>query len=137
MVALLYFYFRILPSKIVNHDVFLPIEEFPVASFCKCRTLIPGNYMVEQGIRLSNWSEIFKSLRLHSSFFDLEQSNLSVSDKFGMVIPFSATFVLAVSVQVLLKVATKGSFTGKKPWKICIFEAIFLMQKRWSASKTI
>ena len=137
MVALLYFYFRILPSNIVNHDVFLLIEEFPVASFCKSRALIPRKHRVEQGIRVSSWSEIFKSLWSHSSFFDLEQSNLNVSYKFGTVIPFSATFVLEMSTQVLVKVATKGSFRGKKTWKICIFVAIFLKQKRWSASKTI
>ena len=53
-VALLCFYFRILPSKIVNHEVFLPIEEFPVANFCKSRALIPRKYMVEQGIRILN-----------------------------------------------------------------------------------
>ena len=66
--------------------------------------------MVEQGIRVSNWSEIFKSLWSHSSFFDLGQSNLSVSDKFRMFIPFLAKFVLGVSAQVSFKVATKGSF---------------------------
>ena len=85
----LYFYFRILPSKIVNHDVFLPIEEFPVASFCKSPALIPRKYMVEQGIRVSNWLEIFKSLCWHSSFFDLGQSNLNVSDKLRTVTFFS------------------------------------------------
>ena len=53
-VALLCFYFRILPSKIVNHEVLLPIEEFPVANFCKSRALIPRKYMVEQGIRVLN-----------------------------------------------------------------------------------
>ena len=51
-VALLCFYFRILPSKIVNHEVFLPIEEFPVANFCKSRALIPRKYMVDQGIKV-------------------------------------------------------------------------------------
>ena len=55
--------------------------------------------MVEQGIRVSNWSEIFKSLwsHSHSFFFDLRQGNLSVSDKFGMIMPFLATFILHVS----------------------------------------
>ena len=52
--ALLCFYFIILPSKIVNHEVFLPIEEFPVVNFCKSHTLIPSKYMVEQGIRVLN-----------------------------------------------------------------------------------
>ena len=63
--------------------------------------------MVEQDIRVSNWSEAFKSLSSHFFFFDLEQSNLGISDKFGMIIPFLATFVLEVSAQVSLKVATK------------------------------
>ena len=59
-------------------------------------------------------TRIFKSFRSHSSFFNLDQSNLSVSDKFELAIPFSATFILAVSAQVLLKVATKGTFRDKK-----------------------
>ena len=49
-----YVFFRILHSKIVNYEVFLPIEEFPVANFCKIRALIPRKYMVEQGIRVLN-----------------------------------------------------------------------------------
>ena len=53
-VALLYCYIKILPSKIVNHEAFLPIGEFPVANFCKSRALIPRKYMVEQGIRILN-----------------------------------------------------------------------------------
>ena len=53
-VALLYFYFRILPPKIVNHEVLLPIEEFPLANFGKSRAVIPRKYMVEQGIRILN-----------------------------------------------------------------------------------
>ena len=53
-VALLCFYFRILPSKIVNHEVLLPIEEFRVANFGKSRAIIPRKYMVEQGIRVLN-----------------------------------------------------------------------------------
>ena len=39
-----YIYFKFLPSKSVNLDVFLPIKEFSVA-----RALIPRKYMVEQG----------------------------------------------------------------------------------------
>ena len=87
LVALLYFHFRILPSKVVNHEVFLPIEEFPGTSFCKCCALTPRKYLVEQGIRVSISSEIFRSLWAHCFFFDLGQGNLSVS-----------------------KIATKGSF---------------------------
>ena len=83
-----------------------------MASFCKSRALIPRKYVAEQSIKVSNWSEIFKSLWSQSSFFDLGQSNLSVSDKFGIAIPFLATFVLEMSVQVALKVAIKGSFRG-------------------------
>ena len=48
------------------------MEEFTVASFYKSRALIPRKYMVEQGVMVSNWSEIFKSLWSHSSFIDLE-----------------------------------------------------------------
>ena len=54
-----------------------------------------------------------------------------------MITPFSATFVLEMSAQVSLKVANKGSFRDKNPEKTCIFEAIFLKQKWWSAFKTI
>ena len=53
-VALLYCYMKILPLKIVNHEAFLPIEEFTVANFCESRALIPRKYMVEQGIRVLN-----------------------------------------------------------------------------------
>ena len=66
--------------------------------------------MVEQGIRVSNWSEIFKSFGHTPSFFDLGQGNISVSDKLGMIIPFLATFALDLSAQVSFKVATKSSF---------------------------
>ena len=115
LVALLYFKFRIQPPKIVYHEVFLPIKEFLVDCFCKSSTLIPRKYMVEEGIRVSNSSEIFESLWSHSSFFGLSQSNLSVSDKFGMVIvPSLAANILDVNLQVSFKVATKGSFRGKK-----------------------
>ena len=50
-------------------------------------------------------------------FFDLQKSNVSVSDKSGTVIPFSAIFLLEMNAQVLLKVATKGSFRDKKTLK--------------------
>ena len=57
---------------------------------------------------------------------ECDQSNLNVSDKLGMFISLSATFVLQMIAQVSLKVATKGSLRGKTTWKIFIFEAIFL-----------
>ena len=72
MAALLYIYFRILPSKNITLAFSLPIEEFLVASFSKNCALITRKYMVKHGISFSNWSEIFKSLWSHSSFFDLE-----------------------------------------------------------------
>ena len=94
---------------------FLPIKEFLVDSLCKGRALIPRKYMVEEVIRVSNSPEIFKSLWSHSSFFGLGQRNLSVSDKFGMVIiPSLATNILDLNLQVSFKVATKSSFRGKK-----------------------
>ena len=126
LVAFLYFYFRIIPSKIANHEVFLPIEELSVARFCKSRALSTRKYMVEQGIRVSHWSEIFKSIWLHS-IFGLGQSKPSVSDKFGMVILFWATYVLHVSAEASFKAATKGSFRGKKPEKFA-----FLNLFSWS-----
>ena len=55
LVAFPYFYFRILPSKVVDLDVFLPIEDIPVASFCKSSAFICRKYMTEQFIRVSNW----------------------------------------------------------------------------------
>ena len=84
---------------------FLHIQEFPVDSFCKGRILTPRKYIVEKGIRVSSWSEIFKSIWSHSPFFDLGQSDIS-----GMVVPFLATFILDLSGQVSFKVATKGFF---------------------------
>ena len=62
--------------------------------------------------------------------FDLGQNNLVVFDKFGKVIPFLATFVSDVNAQASFNEVTKGSFRGKNTCKICIFEAVFLMQKR-------
>ena len=41
-------------STLKNFDVFLPREEFPVASFCKSRAFIPRRFIVEQSIRVSN-----------------------------------------------------------------------------------
>ena len=53
--VVLCFCFRILLSKVVvNLDVFLPIEESSVASFCESRALIPRKFMTEQGIRVPN-----------------------------------------------------------------------------------
>ena len=89
---------------------FLPIEEFPVDSFCKIRALFPRRYMAKQGIRVLNMPEILKSLWSHPFFFDLGQVHLSFSDKFGMIILFLATFVLDVNARVSLKAATNGSF---------------------------
>ena len=80
---------------------------------------------------------IFEAFFSKAKTKECDRSNLSVSDKFGMITPFSATFVLEMSAQVSLKVANKGSFRDKKPEKTCIFEAIFLKQKWWSAFKTI
>ena len=51
--------------------------------------------------------------------------------------PVSETYFLEVSANVQLKVATKGSFTGKKIQKFSIFEAFLLKQKRRSATKII
>ena len=104
------FILKFYPQKLQTMKLSLAIEEFLVTSFCKSRALIPRKYMVEQGIRVSNWSELFKSLWSHSFFFYLGQDNLSVSGKFGMIIRFSATFVLDVSAQVSFRVATKGLF---------------------------
>ena len=69
------FLFRILPSIIVNLEVFLSMQNISVDSFCECRGLIPRKYLTEQSIRVSHWSEVFKYFWLHSSFFDLEQQN--------------------------------------------------------------
>ena len=86
------------------------MEEFPVASFRKICTVIPRKYMVKQGIRVSNMSEILKSLWSHLFFFSLGQGHLGFFDKFGMIILFLVTFVLDVSARVSLKAATNGSF---------------------------
>ena len=42
-----------------------------------------------------------------------------------MLIPFSATFVLEVNAPVSLKVATKGSFRGKKNPEKFVFLRLF------------
>ena len=61
---------------------------------------------------------IFEAFFSKAKTEECDQSSLSVSDKFGVITPFSATFVLEMSVQVSLKVANKGSFRGKKPEKL-------------------
>ena len=53
LVALLYFYFRILLSRFANLDVFLSIEEFLMAIFCESRARIPRRFIVEQVIKIS------------------------------------------------------------------------------------
>ena len=45
---------------------------------------------------------------------EYDQKKLSLSDKFGMLISGLDTYFLEVSAHALLKVATKGSFRGKK-----------------------
>ena len=54
-----------------------------------------------------------------------------------MLMPVSETNFLEVSAHVSLKVATKGSFRGKKTLKFSIVSAFFLKQKRGSATKKI
>ena len=52
----------------------------------------------------------------------------NVFDQFGIAIPCSATYFLKVSARLSLKVATKGSISGKKNLKIYIFR-LFLKEK--------
>ena len=54
-----------------------------------------------------------------------------------MFIPYSATYLLEMRGYVLLKVATKGCFWGKKNRKICIFETFFPKQKRSIATEKL
>ena len=67
----------------------------------------------------------------HQNFFskatteEYNQTNLSIFDKFGIILAFSATFDLEVSAKVLLKVATKGSFRGKKPENLYFLRLFF------------
>ena len=55
---------------------------------------------------------------------------------FAMLMSQATTNFLEVSARVLLKVATNGSFRGKRISKINIFEAIILNQK-WRSGKKI
>ena len=47
-----------------------------------------------------------------------DQKDWNVSDKFGIIIPCSATYFMEVGARVSLKVATKISFRAKKTLKI-------------------
>ena len=47
-------YTPIKTSKIVKFNIFLPTEEFPVASVCKSRALIPRKHIGEQCISVPN-----------------------------------------------------------------------------------
>ena len=51
--------------------------------------------------------------------------------------PNSGTYFLEVCTQVSLKVATKGSFGGKKILKLSNFKIIFLKRKRRSGTKKL
>ena len=48
---------------------------------------------------------------------ECDWSNLSISDNFGILIPFSATFFPEMSAHVSLKVATNNSFRDKENMK--------------------
>ena len=49
---------------------------------------------------------------------ECDQEDWSVSDKFGIITPCSATYYLEVHARVSLKVATKAYFGGKRTLKI-------------------
>ena len=48
---------------------------------------------------------------------ECDQKVWNIFDQFGISITFSATYFLEVVARVSLKVATKGSFRGKKLWR--------------------
>ena len=56
---------------------------------------------------------------------ECDQQDRSVSDKFGIISPCSATYFMKVGASVSLKPATKTSFGGKKILKIYIFRVLF------------
>ena len=68
---------------------------------------------------------------------ECNQNNLCFSDDFGRFIPWTTTYFLEVSARVSAKVATNGSFRGKRTSKNRIFEAIIRKQKRRSTTKVI
>ena len=59
------------------------------------------------------------------------------SDKFGIIIPCLATYFLEVGARVLLKVAIKVLFRGKKVKTSNFFKVYSLKQKCASATKAI
>ena len=59
----------------------------------------------------------------------------NVFDKFDITIPFSSTSFLEVAGRLSLKVATKGSSTGKENSENLDIEVIFLKQKWRNAAK--
>ena len=67
---------------------------------------------------------------------EYNQRNLNFYAVFAMLISWTTTGFLDVSALVSSKVATNGSFRGKRISKISFFEAIILNQK-WSNGKKI
>ena len=51
-------------------------------------------------------------------FFQSENAVWNAFDQFGIIISRSATFNIGTDERTSLKVATKGSLTGRKPLKI-------------------
>ena len=68
---------------------------------------------------------------------ECDRKDWFVSDKFGISIPYSATYFLEVGARVSLKVATIVFFRGKNVQKFSFFKAYSLTQKRGSATKAI
>lgn len=77
----------------------------------------------------------FLSLFFKAKTEKCNRTNLSVSNKFEMVIPRSATYYLELRAHASLKVANKSSFRGKKLWKFSIFKLLFKSKIRMSATK--
>ena len=60
------------------------------------------------------WKSKFLGYFSKAKTEECDQNNLSLSGKFGMLLSGLDTYFLEVSAHALLKVATKGSFRGKK-----------------------
>ena len=70
--AILRFYFRIIASKILVFDVFLPLKERLVPIFSEMQALTPRKILNNEGINVSKYLGKYKLLWSYSSVFGLE-----------------------------------------------------------------
>ena len=120
LVALILFCFRKYRKNLNFHFLFLYLKDTLVATLTESFT----SYQSFQSFKKTVKIEIFR-LFSKAKTKDCGGEDWSVSDKFGIIKPSSATYLLEMGVPVSLKLTIKASFGGKKTLKIQIFRPLF------------